>query len=194
MTSSKVVCQWNHLIYIVFFLTSISPALSRLSPISLQVLESVLSDNSLQLSSRCFEALTHIHSVVKTPSLYPEVNWPHFMAESIASIPPDVRTKQMANWGDFDYCLSIQTDSFGAGKYCLYRQHFNFSLESTQHLFSSLPKDFAQFFRLETVSGSICLPSTCSDQEAYKIIQNRKFFFSDNLSICLMLFHLFRHR
>ena len=176
MTPFKTTNQFIYLVSIYFF--TIETVYCKISPFSLHILESVLNDSSLQLSSECLKALTHVHSVVTRPSNEPEakVNWPFIVANSIASVPPDVRTKQMANWGDFDSCLSIQTDSF-VGKYCLYRQHLNFSLQSTQHLFSSLPKDFPLFFRLETVSGSICLPSACSDDEVLRLIQKRKLFF-----------------
>ena len=165
------------LVSLIFILLTI-PVSGKISPLSFSVLEAILGDSSLRLSSKCLKALTYVDSVVTRSSNQPEGegNWVFIVAGSIASVPPDVRTKQMANWGNFDSCLAIQTDSF-VGKYCLYRQHFNFSLQSTQDLFSSFPKDFPLFFKLETVSGSICLPSTCSDQEAHRIIQNRKLFF-----------------
>ena len=165
LTYLCLVFSWNHVD-------------GRVTPFSHQVLKFIIEDTDLDLSTECYASFALVSSVVLNTSarLPRQANWPHIMSSSIDSTPPDLRSLQMGNWADYDSCLRINTPFF-TGKYCLYRQNFNFSHPSTDRLFSSLPKDYPDFFKLETVSGSVCIPSVCTDSEAQRILQKCKFVF-----------------
>lgn len=111
------------------------------------------------LSPGCRSSLTDVRT-----SLSQGEDWSFRMASSFSHVPPDVRSPHLVDMGHFDSCLAISQPGF-KGKYCLYRQHFNLSHESTARIMSKMPDNFQKFLKLETVAGSICLPSKCSDHE-----------------------------
>ena len=173
LISLCLVFSWNHVD-------------GRVTPFSHQVLKSIVEDTDLDLSTECFASFALISSVVLNQSTFGESNWPYIMSSSIESTLPHLRSLQTAKWAPYDSCLRIDTRSF-TGKYCLYRQNFIFGHSSTDRP-SSLPKDYSDFFKLEMVSGSVCIPSVCSDSEAQRILQKCKF-----VLICVnfpfLLFH-----
>ena len=130
-----------------------------------QFLTNVLSDQDLDLALGCRASLDQLKS-----SHLGGKEWAVKMLASVRHRPPDVRSGQLADFGDFDSCIGIQQPEF-QGKYCLYRQHFNFAHASTINLMASKPAGFRDIFHLETVAGSICMPSSCSDREVEAIIQ-----------------------
>lgn len=132
---------------------------------SLQVLESILKNDTIDLSYSCLQSLM----VVKQTLKFDNESWPLLMTTSILyNRPPDIRRGIGANFGSFDSCLSIETTNF-TGKYCLYRTHFNLSDSSVQRSLASKPNGYSDFLRFETSAGSICLPSTCSDSDVLQV-------------------------
>ena len=156
--------QWSLLLLVL--LSNVSHLTSESTPSTdHQFLTQVLRDEDLGLALECRSSLGQLLF-----SLLRGQEWAKKMSASVRHRPPDVRSGQLADFGDFDSCIGIQQPEF-QGKYCLYRQHFNFAHASTINLMASKPAGFRDIFHLETVAGSICMPSSCSDREVEAIIQ-----------------------
>ena len=132
-----------------------------------QFLKNVVSDRKLNLTTTCRTSLIHLKE-----SLNAGQEWAKMMSSSIKHRAPDIRSGQLADFGDFDSCISIHRPEIAlTGKYCLYRQHFNLSHAAHISLISKKPSGFHKMFRLETVAGSICMPSLCRDDEVEMMVQ-----------------------
>lgn len=132
-----------------------------------QFLTQVLRDEDLPLTLKCKASLGQLLF-----SLLRGQEWAKKMSASVRHRPPDIRSGQLADFGDFDSCISIQQPDLKLqGKYCLYRQHFNFADAATIELMSKKPAGFSKLFNLETVAGSVCMPSSCADHEIEGIVQ-----------------------
>ena len=115
------------------------------------------------LSNACRTSLVQLLSS-------PHSSWSQVMLLSLGHTPPSLMSESLADFGDFDSCIQIQEETF-SGKYCLYRQHHDMNSSNFKRLITQLPPDFEKFLATETVAGSLCLPSTCSDDEIIALIQ-----------------------
>lgn len=119
---------------------------------------------------------------------------------SFKHVPPLLKSGLLADFGEYETCIAVSDarvindtsvsdgivcdDSTGycndpnhfVGKYCLYQQFFdtippkNPILEAK----NGSPEDYYKFLKFESLTGSICLPSTCSDEEITVILNNCK--------------------
>ena len=123
----------------------------------------IIRDEAIHLSSSCRGSLQNVLSS-SNPA---HEDWAITMLSSLAHGAPDLKSGKFANFGDLDNCIQIQRSDFH-GKYCLYREHFNLSDPSS---IPHVPFEQQKFFKLETIAGSLCLPSVCTDQEVSVIVQ-----------------------
>lgn len=198
------------LAFYLFFLllTLLSAPSSQALSLAPQLLDRIIEDENVHLSTQCLQSLKYLRESLDS---LPEAEWPVQMASSLLALPPDFRAgRKLANFGEYDTCLGINTDirpsptsslppstgkngsgekavvqgkespgnwARGAhfiGQYCLYRQHYNLSDASVTKMFSCKPRNYERFLAsTETVTGSVCLPSTCNLQDVHALISKR---------------------
>lgn len=118
---------------------------------------------------------------------------------SFKHIPPLLKSGHLADFGDYETCLAVDhsveaingvsnsddcDDSTGScngqdhfvGKYCMYQQFFDTipPKNSILQAKDGSSKEYYEFLKFESLTGSICLPSTCSDAEITVILNNCK--------------------
>lgn len=123
-------------------------------------LDRVIHDQDIHVSPQCNASLQRVLSASGREE------WARIMFSSLEPGALDIRSRRLVDFGDFDACIQIR-EAGVHGKYCLFRHHFNWSDPSSQ----VVPFSHRQFFKLETMAGSVCLPATCSDQEILVIVQ-----------------------
>lgn len=173
---------------------------------STELLDRIVNDHKLPLSRECHNSLLYLRESLDELD---EAQWPSQMANSLLAVPPDIRAgRNLANFGEYDTCLSINTNQqsnkerqvaltgerlslrqmsddvssqvsrrgiYFTGQYCLYRQHFNFTDPNVIRMLSSKPAKYEVFLKTcETVAGSVCLPSTCDQQDVLSVISKRE--------------------
>lgn len=81
----------------------------------------------------------------------------------------------MSSFGDYDQCLSLSTDEYEdnnfIGKYCSFKVAPALTLNASNREIDRVLLEQVPVFEYYHIQQSICLPSTCSDNDVESLIE-----------------------